>query len=255
MQQEATTQTQPAAQEEEVVAQPEDLLEVQRRLGKIKEEIAELSRSLGQTKEPRLVAVSKTKPPALVQACYEAGHRHFGENYVQEFVDKAAKLPSDIKWHFIGHIQSNKCKALAAVPNLSVIETVHDLKLAKALDKAFAKRTEPVDVMVQVKTSSEDSKSGISPVEVAQLVSEIKSACPHLRVIGLMTIGELGGPPEQDFKKLKECRKEVCERLNLNEADFELSMGMSGDYKIAIQEGSTNVRIGSSIFGERVYHK
>jgi len=231
-----------------------DIQEVQNRLRKIKEEISELSRSLGLTKEPRLVAVSKTKPPALVKACYDAGHLYFGENYVQEFVEKAAKLPADIKWHFIGHIQSNKCKLLASVPNLSVIETVHDLKLAKALDKAFSSSTEPVDVMVQVKTSSEETKSGIAPLEVADLVREIKACCKHLRVIGLMTIGELGGSPLEDFRKLRECRRVVSERLNVNESDLELSMGMSGDFKIAIQEGSTNVRVGSSIFGERVYH-
>lgn len=128
------------------------------RLESVKREISEQAQRLGLTKEPRLVAVSKTKPASLIRACYERGHRHFGENYVQEIVDKAPQLPDDIKWHFIGHLQSNKCKTLARVNNLYMVETVDSVKLAKALDKAFANRQDALLVMAQVNTSGEECK-------------------------------------------------------------------------------------------------
>jgi len=210
----------------------------------------------------RLVAVSKTKPAAQVEACYEAGHRHFGENYVQELVDKAAALPGDIRWHFIGHLQSNKTNAVTSVPNLWMVETVDSAKLATRLSAGCERAGRALDdrlgVMVQVNTSGEESKSGIEPTEdaVSELTRHIAEACPRLRLVGLMTIGmpDYTCTPE-NFACLARCREYAAAALGVDPADLELSMGMSGDYEQAIAMGSTNVRVGSTIFGAREYPK
>uniref|UniRef100_A0A1D1ZCG0 Pyridoxal phosphate homeostasis protein n=1 Tax=Anthurium amnicola TaxID=1678845 RepID=A0A1D1ZCG0_9ARAE len=206
----------------------------------------------------RVVAVSKTKPVSLVQQVYDAGHRCFGENYVQELLDKAPQLPDDIEWHFIGHLQSNKVKALlAGVPNLNMVEGVDDVKIANHLDRAVASiGRKPLKVLVQVNTSGEESKSGVEPSVCVELAKHVKLNCPNLEFSGLMTIGMLDytSTPE-NFKALSNCRSEVCEALRITEEQCELSMGMSGDFEQAIEMGSTNVRIGSTIFGPREYKK
>lgn len=207
-------------------------------------------------KPARLVAVGKTKPVELVQEAYEAGHRDFGENYVQELLDKAPKLPEDIRWHFIGHLQSNKAKMLVeGVPSLTAIETVDSEKLANKLENALEGQSRPpLEVFVQVNTSGEESKYGVEPSDVVSLAKYIKESCPHLKFSGLMTIGmqDYTSRPE-NFQSLTECRAKVCEALGLKAEDVELSMGMSGDFEQAIEMGSTNVRVGSTIFGERYY--
>ncbi|KAI7835585.1 hypothetical protein COHA_010507 [Chlorella ohadii] len=207
---------------------------------------------------PRLVAVSKTKPVEAVQEAYDAGHRAFGENYVQELVEKAPQLPADISWHFIGHLQSNKVKALLeAVPNLSLLETVDSEKLANKLDSTVAALGRPpLAVFVQVNTSGEESKYGVEPQDCVALARHIQQGCSNLRLAGLMTIGmpDYSSRPE-NFQCLSDCRKAVCEALGLAEADVELSMGMSGDFEQAVEMGSTNVRVGSTIFGAREYKK
>eukprot|EP00037_Helgoeca_nana_P033287 m.417326 g.417326 ORF g.417326 m.417326 type:complete len:285 (-) comp30379_c0_seq1:153-1007(-) len=209
---------------------------------------------------PRLVAVSKTKPLAAIAAAYAAGQRCFGENYVQELVEKAndPASPHDIQWHFIGTLQSNKAKIVAAVPNLAMIETVTSMKLAKLLEKAVAgsDRATPLAVMVQLNTSGEENKGGVEPDQCSGVVSAILKECPHLKFAGLMTIGQYGrvtaaGEVNPDFALLVKSRDELCEALGLDAADVEVSMGMSGDYEHAIEVGSTNVRVGSSIFGAR----
>lgn len=214
----------------------------------------------------RLVAVSKTKPVEQLREVYDAGHKIFGENYVQEILEKAPKLPKDISWHFVGHIQSNKAKALVqGVPNLKVVETVDSKKLADKLNVAVeqckALREERLlDVMVQVNTSGEESKYGVAPGEnVVDLAKHIRDNCKELKLIGLMTIGmpDYTSKPE-NFDCLKEERKRVCDALDLGEdyeRALELSMGMSGDFENAIAMGSTNVRVGSTIFGARDYSK
>ncbi|KAI9592403.1 hypothetical protein BDF19DRAFT_451658 [Syncephalis fuscata] len=206
----------------------------------------------------RLVAVSKTKPMSDIKALYTAGQRHFGENYVQELVDKSKELPSDICWHFIGGLQSNKCKQLADIPNLWMVETLDSQKRAELLNRACitAQRAEPLRVMVQVNTSDEESKNGVAPKEVGSLCYFIHEYCPALFLSGLMTIGAPGreladGQVNPDFESLKQCRDEVSNLLK--RTDLELSMGMSDDYAEAIDAGSTNVRVGSSIFGSRFY--
>lgn len=214
-------------------------------------------RRAGTTRPPRLVAVSKTKPVSQLQEAYDAGQRTFGENYVQEIVDKAPELPSDIQWHFIGHLQSNKARQLLGVSNLVAVETVDSVKLANKLDSAVeALEREPLDVMVQVNTSGEESKFGVEPTDAPQLAKHIQEACKHLRLRGLMTIGmaDYSSRPE-NFTCLKGVRSEVSQALGLPEEDLELSMGMSGDFEQAIEMGSTNVRVGSTIFGARNYNK
>ena len=205
----------------------------------------------------RLVAVSKTKPASALQEAYDAGQRDFGENYVQEILDKAPVLPSDIRWHFIGHLQSNKAKALVeGVPSLTMVETIDTEKLANKLDAAVAALGRPpLTVFVQVNTSGEESKYGVDPEEqCVSLAKHIATNCPHLHLAGLMTIGmpDYSSRPE-NFECLAKCRKDISEALGVPENDLELSMGMSGDFEAAIEMGSTNVRVGSTIFGARNY--
>ncbi|XP_058101261.1 uncharacterized protein LOC131245676 [Magnolia sinica] len=206
----------------------------------------------------RVVAVGKTKPVSLIRQLYDAGHRCFGENYVQEILDKAPQLPPDIEWHFIGHLQSNKAKSLIAiVPNLDMVEGVDNEKIANHLDRAVASMgRKPLKVLVQVNTSGEASKSGVDPTDCLELAKHVKLGCPNLRFSGLMTIGmpDYSSTPE-NFRTLSNCRNEVCKALGMAEEQCELSMGMSSDFEQAIEMGSTNVRIGSTIFGPREYPK
>ncbi|GIL44217.1 hypothetical protein Vafri_1741 [Volvox africanus] len=172
-------------------------------------------------------------------------------------LDKAPALPSDIHWHFIGHLQSNKVKAIVeTVPNLAMVETVDSTKLADKLNRAVevAGRTEPLRVMVQVNTSGEESKFGVDPGACVALAKHIVQSCPKLRLAGLMTIGmpDYSSRPE-NFQCLSECRAKVATELGLAPGDLELSMGMSGDFEQAIEMGSTNIRVGSTIFGAREY--
>lgn len=205
----------------------------------------------------RVVAVSKTKPVSVLRQVYDAGHRCFGENYVQEIVEKAPQLPEDIEWHFIGNLQSNKVKPLlAGVLNLAMVETVDDEKIANHLDRAIANiGRKPLKVLVQVNTSGEESKFGVDPPHVVELVKHVNSLS-NLQFCGLMTIGmaDYTSTPE-NFKILANCRSDVCKVLGIPEDQCELSMGMSGDFELAIEMGSTNVRVGSTIFGPREYPK
>lgn len=205
-----------------------------------------------------LVAVSKTKSPACLQAVYELGQRIFGENYVQELCEKSQELPKDIVWHFIGHLQSNKVKELLeGTPNLSVIQSIDSEKLAHKVNEGCARYRggRVLEVYIQVNTSGEDTKSGTEPGEATvSLAKFISQECPLLRLKGLMTIGmpDYTSRPE-NFECLTTCRKEVAAALNVPPEELELSMGMSGDYVNAIRMGATTVRVGTSIFGTRYY--
>lgn len=204
---------------------------------------------------PLLVAASKTMPSSYLRALYDAGHRTFGENYVKEVVEKAPEMPSDVDWHFIGHLQSNKVKELlTAAPSLAVVETVDTEKLAAKLNDGVMRYREsrPLDVYIQVNTSGEETKSGVTPEEALSLAKFIITDCPLLRLTGLMTIGmpDYTSKPE-NFICLAECREELQRQLEL-ERQLELSMGMSGDYVNAIAMGSTVVRVGTSLFGARL---
>ncbi|NXR91345.1 PLPHP protein, partial [Hypocryptadius cinnamomeus] len=183
---------------------------------------------------------------------------------VQELLEKASDsriLSScpDIKWHFIGHLQKSNVNKLIAVPNLFMLETVDSVKLADRVNSSWQKKgsSQKLKVMVQVNTSGEDSKHGLAPGDTTAAVEHVINKCPSLEFVGLMTIGSIGHDlskgPNPDFQVLLSLRQEVCEKLNLPLDKVELSMGMSTDFQHAIEVGSTNVRIGSTIFGERDY--
>jgi pyridoxal phosphate enzyme (YggS family) len=202
----------------------------------------------------RLVAVSKTKPIEAIKALYDAGYRHFGENYFQELTEKAPQLPNDIKWHFIGHLQSSKSNKLVRdVPNLYMLETIDSEKLANKLQNAcaLANRETPLIVLIQVDTSNEDTKSGVTQEELLPLVDYINKECPLLKLGGMMTIGAPGDLT--CFDKLVQSREHVAQHMQVPAESLELSMGMSGDFEEAIARGATSVRVGSTIFGERIY--
>ncbi|NXF43974.1 PLPHP protein, partial [Oceanites oceanicus] len=215
--------------------------------------------------QPRLVAVSKTKPAEMVIDAYSHGQRSFGENYVSWLGPTGGQLGlilsscPEIKWHFIGHLQKNNVNKLIAVPNLFMLETVDSVKLADRVNSSWQKKgsSQKLKVMVQVNTSGEDSKHGLPPGDTTAAVEHVINKCPSLEFVGLMTIGSIGHDlskgPNPDFQMLLSLRQEVCEKLNLPVEEVELSMGMSTDFQHAIEVGSTNVRIGSTIFGERDY--
>jgi len=210
---------------------------------------------------PRLVAVSKTQPKECLIRAYRDGQRHFGENYVQELVEKAldsemVESCPEIKYHFIGHLQKkNVNKLLSVTSKIHVVETIDSEALAKTLNEKLEKRDNlHLNVMVQVNTSGEQSKSGVDPEECVSLVRFVNSCCPNLKFVGLMTIGEYepsGKKPNRDFTLLFNLREKVCLELELKREQVELSMGMSADFEEAIEMGSTNVRVGSVIFGPR----
>ncbi|XP_077487792.1 pyridoxal phosphate homeostasis protein [Amblyomma americanum] len=236
-------------------------VDVARALKLVREKIAAASAGLPGP-SPRLVAVSKTKPKELVIAAYNEGQRNFGENYIQELLDKAnsPEIRRDcpqIKWHFIGRLQSNKVTKLPKIPNLFMVETLESQKIADALNNVWTSSGRPpLNVMVQVNTSGEEQKNGIEPRDASQLVKFLTKECPSLKFAGLMTIGMAehdNTGPNPDFLCLAKCREQVCNELGLNVSDVELSMGMSADFEEAIRMGSTNVRVGSTIFGHRNY--
>ncbi|MGV0832015.1 YggS family pyridoxal phosphate-dependent enzyme [Empedobacter brevis] len=198
-----------------------------------------------------LVAVSKTKPVEDLQEAYEAGIRDFGENKIQEMCDKYEVLPKDIRWHMIGHVQTNKVKYMA--PFVHLIHGVDSLKLLKEIDKQAQKNNRVIDVLLQQFIADEETKFGLDDKEIRQIMQEEIQSLPHVRVVGLMGMATFTDDENQirnEFKTLKsnfEYLKNNFENISI------LSMGMSGDYQIAIEEGSTMVRIGSSIFGYRNY--
>jgi pyridoxal phosphate enzyme (YggS family) len=214
-------------------------------------------KNLNQTKSGlptnvTLVAVSKTKPNEAIQTAYNSGQRIFGENKVQELVQKYEDLPKDIEWHLIGHLQNNKVKYIA--PFVSLIHAVDSLKLLKEINKQAIKNNRIIDCLLQVKIAEEESKFGLSKTEAELLVnSEETQQLKGINIIGLMGMATNSSDENQikaEFNKLNTFFKE----LNTQHPTLKtLSMGMSGDYKIAIQEGSTMIRVGSTIFGDRNY--
>ncbi|KAF5278488.1 hypothetical protein FQA39_LY05977 [Lamprigera yunnana] len=213
--------------------------------------------------KPRLVAVSKTKPNELIIQAYEAGQRHFGENYVQELIEKATssiilEKCKEIRWHYIGAIQTNKINKILSVPDLYMIETVHSEKVAIILDTKwpqYCSDDSKLKVMLQVNTSGEDAKNGTDPKDIVHLAKYVNENCKNLEIDGIMTIGQFGydlsNGPNPDFICLKKCKDDVCQSLGWHSDKLNLSMGMSDDFEHAIEMGSTNVRVGSSIFGFR----
>lgn len=205
-----------------------------------------------------LLAVSKLKPASDIQILYDHGVRDFGENYVQELIEKSELLPRDIRWHFIGGLQTNKCKDLAKVANLHSVETVDSLKKAKKLNEArgkFQPDCEPISCNIQINTSQEDQKSGlVDENEIYEIVEFFKSDdAKYVKLNGLMTIGSWDvshndSAENKDFSKLVEWKNKIDAKYG---TDLKLSMGMSADFKQAIKQGTSEVRIGTDIFGTR----
>lgn len=202
----------------------------------------------------QLIAVSKTKPVSDLQQAYVAGQRAFGENKVQELVDKAAVLPKDIEWHLIGHLQTNKVKYIA--PFVHLIHAVDSLKLLLEINKQAAKNNRVIDVLLQFHIAQEETKFGLSLEEAQEICldSEVQ-ACNNVRIVGVMGMASFVDDEQQirrEFHSLKNIFEDLKNSHFTGEPSFkEISMGMSGDYALAIEEGSTMVRVGSSIFGGR----
>ncbi len=203
--------------------------------------------------EVTLIAVSKTKPVELLQKAYNAGARDFGENKVQEIMDKYDKLPSDIRWHMIGHLQTNKVKYIA--DKVYMIHSVDSLKLATEINKQAIKVRRVIPVLIEVNIAGEDSKFGIEPSGCEELIRSIHTM-PGIAVKGLMAVPPFVEDAEdnrQYFQALKQLSVDIMQKNIDNVCMDFLSMGMSGDYTVAIEEGSNLVRVGTSIFGERDY--
>ena len=205
----------------------------------------------------QLVAVSKLKPAEDIMEAYRAGQRAFGENYATELRDKAAVLPTDIEWHFIGHLQGKQLKYY--IQFVSMIHGVDSVEHLEEVERAAAKAGRTVDVLLQAHVAQEETKFGFSPEEVEGGKWKVESELPHVRVRGLMAMAS-NTPDEarvrEDFRRAKALFDRLKEGPFKDNPDFNvLSMGMSHDYPLAVAEGSTLVRIGSSIFGERDYSK
>ncbi len=218
------------------------------------ESIAQKLTSLKNALPPEvtLVAVSKTKPIADIMEAYEAGHRHFGENKVQEMQEKYEQLPKDICWHMIGHVQGNKIKYMA--PFVHMVHGIDKQKRLKELNKEAKKNNRVIDCLLQVHIAQEDTKFGFDALEIQDLLqSDFQTKYPNVRVRGLMGMATFTDDESQvsrEFKGLRSLFMDSKELLQLEHFDT-LSMGMSGDYKLAIAQGSTLVRVGSAIFGSR----
>ncbi|MES2830099.1 MAG: YggS family pyridoxal phosphate-dependent enzyme [Bacteroidota bacterium] len=205
-----------------------------------------------------LVAVSKYHDQDAIMEAYNAGQRVFGENIVQELVEKEALLPKDIKWHQIGHLQTNKVKYIA--PFIGLIESVDSLKLLLEIDKQAVKNKRVIDCLLQIYIADEDTKFGLGFDEAIELLrSEEYQQLKNVRIVGLMGIASNNAPEKQtldEFTELKVLFDGIKVSFFRKNPDFkEISMGMSGDYKLAIEAGSTMVRVGSSIFGKRIIKK
>ncbi|TAE33044.1 MAG: YggS family pyridoxal phosphate-dependent enzyme [Candidatus Kapaibacterium sp.] len=223
---------------------------------RIAEQVHRATQNAGRSpEEVRIIAVSKTQSIEVVQAALDAGLRVFGENYAQEIKDKGAFFannPVQAEWHCIGHLQTNKVKMIA--PYVHYVQSLDSPRLAQELNKAAAHVGRTIDVLLQVKTSDEETKSGCEAVELPALVEAVLD-CPHLRIQGLMTIAAFSDDIEYVrpmFRHLRSLR-DTMQRDFPDTSFHELSMGMSGDFTAAIEEGATMIRVGTAIFGARNY--
>lgn len=224
-------------------------------LKKVEDNVDAACRKAGRSRdEVTLIAVSKTKPVEMLSTIYNQGIRDFGENKVQEMCDKMEQLPSDIRWHMIGHLQTNKVKYI--VGHTTLIHSVDSLHLAKEIEKQAEKKDVTVDILVEVNIAEEESKFGIHKEETYELVRQI-AALPHVHICGLMTIAPYVENPEDNrmyFRGIRQLSVDIAEQ-NIDNVNMDvLSMGMTGDYMVAIEEGATMVRVGTGIFGERNYN-
>lgn len=204
--------------------------------------------------EVTLIAVSKTKPVSMIEEAYAEGEKNFGENKVQEINDKYPVMPKDIKWHLIGHLQRNKVKYI--VNKVSLIHSVDSVRLAEQIQHEAEKAGTDVDILIQVNVANEDTKFGLQVEETEEVIRQI-AKFPNVHIKGLMTIAPFTDNPESNrvfFKKLKQLSVDIKQK-NIDNVTMDcLSMGMTGDYQVAIEEGATLIRVGTGIFGERIYN-
>ncbi|MBR4169846.1 MAG: YggS family pyridoxal phosphate-dependent enzyme [Lachnospiraceae bacterium] len=225
----------------------DNLSEVQRNIA------SAVKRSGRREEDVCLIAVSKTKPVSLIMEAYDAGIRDFGENKVQELVSKYEEMPKDIRWHMIGHLQTNKVKYI--VDKAYMIHSVDSLKLAQQISKEAQKQNKTCDILLEVNVADELSKFGLSCDQVCE-TAEMIAKLPAIRIRGLMTVAPYVDDPEKNrtiFRKLKQLSVDITNKNIDNVFMDTLSMGMSGDYEVAIEEGAKYVRVGTSVFGERNY--
>ena len=225
---------------------------VQEQLNEVRQKIVQACERAGRNpSEVKLIAVSKTKPVSMIEEAIACGQTVFGENKVQELCDKIPQLPANLEWHLIGHLQRNKVKYI--VDKVALIHSVDTVRLAKQISQEVIKAGVTVQILLEVNVAREESKFGFMEEEVEEAVREI-AAFPNIQIVGLMTIAPFVADPEENriyFKKLHQ----LCVDINKKNIDnirmSELSMGMTGDYEVAIEEGATMVRVGTGIFGTR----
>lgn len=227
---------------------------VKENLVEVKENIRRACEKSGRTpEEVTLIAVSKTKSISMIEEAYREGTRDFGENKVQEILDKYPVLPTDIRWHMIGHLQRNKVKYI--IDKVYLIHSVDSLRLAEEISSQATKKQVDVNILVEINIAQEKSKFGISRIEALQLVEDI-AQLPHIYIKGLMTVAPFVENPEDNreyFQQIKKLSVDIMKK-NIDNVNMSvLSMGMTGDYTVAIEEGATMVRVGTGIFGERDY--
>ncbi|MCR5418807.1 MAG: YggS family pyridoxal phosphate-dependent enzyme [Lachnospiraceae bacterium] len=217
------------------------------------ERVNESRKRAGREDEVTLIAVSKTHPAEDIQTLYDHGVREFGENKVQELVDKYEQLPKDIKWHLIGHLQRNKVKYI--VDKVCLIHSVDSLRLAEEISSQAGKKGLVCDILLEVNVAQEESKFGMSLAEAPALAEQI-AALPGVRIRGLMTIAPFVEDAQENrdfFAKLKQLSVDIMQK-NIDNVSMDfLSMGMTGDFEVAIEEGANLVRVGTAIFGQRDY--
>lgn len=233
--------------EQERQAIVENILEVEKNI------LDACNRAKRKREEVTLIAVSKTKPIELLANAYKTGIREFGENKVQEIVNKYPQMPEDVNWHMIGHLQRNKVKSV--IDKACLIHSVDSYRLAKQIDDEAGKTNRPVNVLVEVNVAEEESKYGIKPTEVDEIIG-LMSQLNNIRIKGLMTIAPFVENPEENrihFRNLKQLSVDIKSKNIDNVSMNILSMGMTNDYEIAIEEGATLIRVGTGIFGERNY--
>ena len=229
-----------------------DMHDIQKNIEEVKEKVAEACLRSGRRKEDvTLIAVSKTKPAELLMEAYRAGARDFGENKVQEILEKAPKLPGDIRWHMIGHLQKNKVRQV--IDKVVLIHSVDSVALAEQIEKEAAKKNLTIDILLEVNVAEEESKFGFHLEEVPAAAEAI-AKLPHVRIKGLMTIAPFVENSEENrdvFQKLHQLQVDM-QRKNIDNITMSaLSMGMTGDYETAVEEGATMIRVGTGIFGAR----
>ena len=229
---------------------------IKENLQSVQDNIKEICRKCGRNPEDvTLIAVSKTKPNEMLMEAYDSGIREFGENYVQELSDKIETLPDDINWHMIGHLQRNKVKYI--VGKVAMIHSVDSLRLAEAIDNEASKKGVKTDILVEVNAANEENKFGVTLEEAEDFIRQL-SHFDNIVVRGLMTSAPLVDNPEKNrvfFRQLRQLLVDINAK-NIDNIHMDvLSMGMTNDYDIAIEEGATHVRVGTAIFGARNYNK